>query len=310
MKINKTLLFSVVGILFAGSGWASVQSDIQSDADQIGKWFGQQVAHLTAFNAAANPQLPGDVHSLLGVEVGLSAGVTSSKLDTDAFHSLSLGQLKTSGFDLPSQVPMGMPLIHAKVGLPFSLDLGLKYGHINYNNTTNGAKSEVKNSVFGVEIRRRLIGEGVTGAVLPDVALSVGYDQSNGNVSRTEHYATGLGGGETLDANTTLKSDWTTGAVTARVVASKQFLFLTPYIGGGYSRLMGDANTTMNVVGTASSSGLVNVSSKSKSKADDDILHALGGLQFTFIPTLKLNLGGIYSKNDWGGTAGLVFSFR
>lgn len=305
MKINKTLLFSLMGFL-AGPVWATpLEDSILLDSQELAKWFSKEVAHATAFNAAANPQIPADVHNLLGLEVGFSAGASSTKVDTDGFNKLQLTELDQSGFDMPSDVVMAMPIVHAKVGLPFDLDVGVKYGYLSYDDTNKDAKSEVKNSVFGVEIRRRLMGEGATGVVLPDVALSLAYDQANGDVKRTERYAV-----ETLDASTTMKSEWQTGAVTARVVASKQLLIFTPYIGAGYSRLMGDADTTMDVVGTDSVDGAVNVTAKGSAKADDDVLQFLGGCEFTFFPLFKINVGGLYADKDWAATAGVRFSFR
>ncbi|MBK8575673.1 MAG: hypothetical protein IPN90_08350 [Elusimicrobia bacterium] len=308
MKINKTLLVSLMGFL-AGPVWAADPAVIQADSEVLAKWFSGEVAHATAFNAAANPQIPADVHNLLGVEVGLSAGMSSTNVDTDGFNNLPLTELDQSGFDMPSDVVMAMPIVHAKVGLPFDLDLGVKYGHLKYDDTNKDAKSEVENAVFGVEIRRRLMGEGATGVVLPDVALSLAYDQANGDVKRTEHYVGPVTGG-TLDASTTMKSEWQTGAVTARVVASKQLLIFTPYIGAGYSRLMGDAETTVDVVETGSSVGVGSVSSKGSAKADDDILQFLGGCEFTFFPLFKINVGGLYADKDWAATAGVRFSFR
>lgn len=303
MKMFKIASISII-FSFVGQGWAAI-SDIGPDAEKMAKWFSQEVAHATAFNAAANPQLPGEVHSLLGVEVGLSAGVSSTKVDKDGFNNLPLGQLETDGFDMPSDLMVGMPIVHGKVGLLWDLDLGLKFGRLSWDDTHKDAKSEIENTVWGVEIRRRLMGEGATGVVLPDVALSLAYDQSTGDVTRTEHYNDG-----TLNANTTLKSEWQTGAVTARVVASKQLVIFTPYIGAGYSRLMGDADTTMDVVGNASPGDAVNVSSKGSANADDDVLHFLGGVEFTFFPMLKINLGGLYADEDWAATAGLRFTFR
>ncbi len=300
MKMFKIVSMSIVFSLF-GQAWA----DVGADAKELAKWFSQEVAHATAFNAAANPQLPGEVHSLLGVEVGLSAGVSSTKVDKDGFNNLPLTELDTDGFDMPSDLMVGMPIVHGKVGLLWDLDLGLKFGRLSWDDTHKDAKSEIENTVWGVEIRRRLMGEGATGVVLPDVALSLAYDQSSGDVTRTEHYNDG-----SLDANTTLKSEWQTGAVTARVVASKQLLIFTPYIGAGYSRLMGDADTTMDVNEAGSSIGVGNVSSKSSAKADDDVLHFLGGVEFTFFPMLKINLGGLYADEDWAATAGLRFTFR
>ncbi|MBK8870819.1 MAG: hypothetical protein IPN19_07160 [Elusimicrobia bacterium] len=303
MKIIKIALISIVCSFF-GQVWADT-SDIGPDAEKLAQWFSQEVAHATAFNAAANPQLPGEVHSLLGVEVGLSAGVSSTKVDKDGFNNLPLEELETSGFDMPSDLMVGMPIVHGKVGLLWDLDLGIKYGRLSWDDTNKDAKSEIENTVWGVEIRRRLMGEGATGVVLPDVALSLAYDQSTGDVTRTEHYNDG-----SLDANTTLKSEWQTGAVTARVVASKQLLIFTPYIGAGYSRLMGDADTTMDVNEDGSSLGVGNVSSKSSAKADDDVFQILGGCEFTFFPMIKINVGGLYADKDWAATAGLRFSFR
>ena len=311
MKINKTLLFSMIGFFSFSPVWGTpLEDSIRNDSQVFGKWFGQEIGHITAVNAVAGPVMPGEVHSLLGVEVGLSAVASSSKVDLDSYKNLPWTELQPEGFDMPADIMMAMPMVHAKVGLPFSLDLGVKYGHIGYNNTDNGATSDVKNSVFGVEVRRRLMGEGVTGAVIPDVALSLAYDQANGDLSRTERYDTLLEGGGTLNADTTVKSEWKTGGVTARVVASKQILILTPYLGVGYSRLFGNTDTTINVVGASTTRGNVNVSEKSSVNADGDLTQLVGGVEFTFFPMMKVNLGGLYAKDDWSATLGLRFTFR
>lgn len=309
MKINKTLLFSFLGFFSLGTVWGADIAEIQSDAQQFGKWFSQELGHVTAVNALAGPQLPGEVHSLLGVEIGLSAIASSSKLDLDSYKNLSWNELQPEGFNIPSDVMVAMPMVHAKVGLPFSLDLGVKYGYAGYDNSENGAKSEVKNSVLGVEVRRRLMGEGVTGVVVPDVALTLAYDQARGDVKRTERYSGAINSGQ-LNADTTVKSEWKTGAVTARVVASKQILIMTPYLGLGYSRLFGNTDTTVDVVGTAITPGDVNVSEKSSANADGDLTQLVGGVEFTFFPMLKFNMGGLYAKDDWAATAGLRFTFR
>jgi hypothetical protein len=309
MKINKTLLFSFFCLISLGTVRGADITAIQSDAQQFGKWFSQELGHVTAVNALSGPQLPGDVHSMLGVEIGLSAVVSSSKLDLDSYKSLSWTELQPGGFHIPSDILVAMPMVHAKVGLPYSLDLGVKYGYARFDNSENGAKSEVKNSVIGVEVRRRLMGEGVTGAVLPDVALSLAYDQANGDVKRTERYSGPIRTGN-LEADTTLKSEWKTGAVTARVVASKQILIMTPYLGLGYSRIFGDTDTTVDVVGTALTPNDVNVSEKSSANAKGDLTQLVGGVEFTFFPTLKFNVGGLYAKDDWAATAGVRFTFR
>ena len=85
---------------------------------------------------------------------------------------------------------------------------------------------------------------------------------------------------------------------------------MTPYLGLGYSRLFGDTDTTIDVVGSSVETGNVNVSEKSSANADGDLTQLVGGVEFTFFPTLKFNLGGLYAKDDWGATAGLRFTFR
>lgn len=311
MKINKTVLFSVIGFLSTSPVWGTeLEDSIRNDSQVFGKWFSEEIGHITAVNALSGPTLPGEVHNLLGVEVGLSAVVSSSKVDLDSYKNLPWTELQPEGFDMPADIMMAIPMVHAKVGLPFSLDLGVKYGHIGFNNTDNGATSDVKNSVFGVEVRRRLMGEGVTGVVIPDVALSLAYDQASGDLSRTERYGTLLSEGDTLNADTTVKSEWNTGAVTARIVASKQILIMTPYLGLGYSRLFGDTDTQIDVVGASTTRGDVRVSEKSSANAEGDLTQLVGGVEFTFFPTLKFNLGGLYAKDDWGATAGLRFTFR
>jgi hypothetical protein len=41
------------------------------------------------------------------------------------------------------------------------------------------------------------------------------------------------------------------------------------------------------------------------------IVQLLGGVEFTFFPTLfKINVGGLYATDDWAATAGLRFTFR
>lgn len=309
MKINKTLLFSFVVFFSMGEAWGANIGSIQSDAQQLGKWFSETIGHITAVNALSGPQLPGEVHNLLGVEVGISAVASSSKLDQDSFKNLPWEELQPEGFTIPSDVIVAMPMAHVKVGLPFDLDLGVKYGTVGYDDSEDGAKSEVDNSVFGVELRRRLMGEGVTGVVIPDVALSLAFDQAMGDVKRTERYNGAISSGH-LDADSTVTSEWKTGAITARIVASKQILIMTPYMGIGYSRLFGDTDTTVEVVGTSVAPGDVNVSEKSAANADGDLAQLVGGVEFTFFPTLKFNVGGLYAKDDWAATAGLRFTFR
>ena len=74
----KFLRFSILAFLLTST--VAVRADVTSDAAALSRWFSEELANATAFNAAASPQLPGDVHSLLGVELGVYLAVSSSKL--------------------------------------------------------------------------------------------------------------------------------------------------------------------------------------------------------------------------------------
>jgi hypothetical protein len=134
--------------------------------------------------------------------------------------------------------------------------------------------------VFGVEIRRRLMGEGSDGWCYSRTwRLSLAYDQANGDVTRTEQYngAGVTGANSTRRASNVERPSGRPGPFHGRVVASKQVLILTPYIGAGYSRLMGDAehhgehHRNRFFAGTSEA-----CLRKSSAKADDDHRSALG----------------------------------
>ncbi len=311
MKMRTVGLLGIVSVMLGvGPLQAAVNDDLRNDAASIAGWFSEEIADITAFSAGGSLQGPADVRGLLGVEGGLSLGLTSTKLGVDQFHSLPFTRLNGAVTDIPASVITPLALIHAKVGLPGGFDLGLKFGGLNNKETEGDSESEYENHVLGVEARKRLLGGGLTGVALPDLALSVGYDQASGEVTRTERYNALITGGSTLNAATTWKSEWDTGAVTARVVASKTVLIVTPYVGVGYTKLMGDATTTVSIVGADSLAGAINETAQVKKKAEDDFVQLTGGAELTIFPLVKLNLGGLYAKDRWAATLGFRASFR
>ncbi|MBE0503457.1 MAG: hypothetical protein IBX46_04935 [Desulfuromonadales bacterium] len=109
--------------------------------------------------------------------------------------------------DVPSYLPV--PRVHVRKGLPFGIDLGASYSMV--------PSSNIK--VIGGEIQYAMMDGSMA---LPALALR-------------GHYST-LRGVDDLDLET----------YGADVVASKGFLFLTPYIGAGVMRT--DGEYTGNVV--------------------------------------------------------------
>ncbi|HOW28155.1 MAG TPA: hypothetical protein PK876_06610 [Elusimicrobiota bacterium] len=293
---------------------AAVQDDIRSDSALIGKWFGKQIGEAIAFNGASNPQLPGNVCKLLGAEVGVSGVVSVSQWDTDEFRKLPLSSFDNANKDvisLPKDIPLPSWVAHAKVGLPLGLDLGVKYGTFDMDKKTADSKSEFSNSVTGVEIRKRLIGgDGLSDAVIPDLALSVAYDMISGDVKRTEPYGAALLGGQTLTADTTWKSEWDVKTITARLVLSQKILIVTPFIGGGVTANSGDVETTVQTLGTVSTGGVVAESVKEKVKINNSNVHFLGGVEIALFPLVRLNVSGVTGGDHKAVSAGLRAQFR
>lgn len=291
------------------AGLPCLHADVGGDVGLIAHWFSQELANATAFNASAAPLWPGDVRSFLGVEVGLSATATSSQVDTGVFDALPLTEVSQGGIEVPGTVLLPVPVLHARVGLPWGLDLGMKYGATGFSQTNGGAETEVRQQVFGLEVRRRLMGEGPTGVLLPDISLGLAYDQAVGHAKRSQRYNAGIPSwvGSTA-ADTLCDSNWRTGALSVRAVAGKQLAILTPYVGLGYSHFLGDATTTVTFVDTANTAN--RASAESSADAAGDLVQVSGGLELAFFPTLKLNLGGLWSKGDYAASLGVRFSFR
>jgi hypothetical protein len=162
--------------------------------------------------------------------------VSSFELDVARYRALPLSALDNRGgeVNLPDRVPVPSALAHAKVGLLGGFDLGVKAGALNFKDETGDAETEYDSVVYGAELRKKLLGGGLTGAALPDVALSLSYDAASGEATRKERYNGALRSGGTLAADTVWKTEWNVSALTARAVASKTLLMITPYAGVGY----------------------------------------------------------------------------
>jgi hypothetical protein len=300
----------VVGILLMSA--SMVRADLASDSLQIGQWFSKEVGNLLAFQASSTHFLPGDTVGFPGVEVGVAGGVSAEKLDVNGFRGLSLSELNNKGslINMPASIPAPAGVLHAKVGLPGGWDVGVKGGGASFNVNSGDSKTKFKNNIFGAEIRKRLLGGGLSGAVLPDLSVSLGYDWAKGSLTRTEGYNGALLGGGTLDANTTMKSDWKVGAVTARAVVSKKFLIITPFAGVGVSRLGGTTNTTVGIDGTETPGPVnVNQSVTGSAKNNKTIGHALGGLELSPLPFCNIGVGGLIAKDFWAASLDLRVQF-
>ena len=297
----------LLGVLVFGRGL--VRADLTSDSAQIANWFSKEVGDLMAFQAASTHFLPGDTIGFPGVEVGVAGGVAAQKLDVSDFRALPFDTFENTQINLPKAIAAPLGPLHAKVGLPGGWDVGAKGGAASFDATSGGGKTKFTNKVFGVEVRKQLLGGGLTGVALPDLSVSVAYDRASGDLTRTQSYNAPLQNGQSLAADTSWKSNWKVGAVTARAVVSKKFFILTPFAGVGVSKMMGNTDTTVDINGTNSVTGPVAVSVKGSAKAKETVVHGLAGLELAPAPFFKINVSGLAAKDHWAASLGLRVQF-
>ncbi len=303
-------VFAVLGsvALVRGVG----RADIASDSLQSAQWFSKEIGQLMAFQASSTHFLPGDTVGFPGVEVGVAGGVSSAKLDVKGFRALPFNTFDNAGgqINLPQSIPVPGAVLHAKVGLPGGIDVGASFGNLNFNDKASDAKTKFKNSVFGVEVRKQILGGGLlTGVALPDLSVSVAYDGSNGEATRTENYNGPTIGGGSLNADTLWKAKWNVGAITARLVASKKIFIITPFVGVGVTKMMGSADTTVTNTVNSSSFGAVSGSVQGSAKPKETVTHGLAGVELTIFPLVRLNVSGLVAKDRWAGSVGLRVQF-
>jgi hypothetical protein len=309
--IKKTLFFWFLGIFLSiPSVQAGINEDIQSDSTRMAQWFSQEFGDAMAFNTSVGPLIPGNVPSTLGFVVGGAGGVSLTKLDLDTFRGLPLLRLDNKGDEiaLPDDLPVPSVLGHGKVGLPWGLDVGVKSGGFSFDKKVKDSSLDISNRVVGIEVRKKIIG----GAVFPFVSASLAFDSANGEITRKETYNGAITGG-TLNASTELKTKWDVGATTARVLASKKILIITPFVGVGVTKLRGKTDTTITNTGAAVVSGVpVTVSHTTVGSADSDetLTHGLLGMEISLFPFVRLHLAGLVAKENRAASIGLRVQFR
>lgn len=306
-KIDFYGVFAALGLSLSFSSPA--MADLASDSQKSAQWFSQELGDLLAFQAASTHFLPGDTVGFPGVEAGIAGGVTAMKLDEDGYRTLSFDTLDSNEADLPSAIGAPSGVLHVKAGLPWGLDIGLKGGTARVDADEGDAKIELTNKIFGIEVRKRLLGGGLTGAALPDLSLSLAMDSASGDITRTERYDAGVQSGGNLVADTTWKSEWDLKAVTLRAVISKKVIFLTPFAGVGITKTSGDTETTVTIDEVGGNAGLGDVSSRGTAETDEKTGHLIAGLEVAPLPFCRLNLSGLVAKEKFAVSLGLRVQF-
>ena len=299
---------------------SQVTTQLASDSTLLSGWMTSNLKYVIPFNSTAGNVVPSQL-KIFGFEVGVEGVVSSTKLDVDGLHALPTTLVNTQSIDTFSRLPFPMVLAHAKIGLPFGFDGGLRLGGIPSTNENSGSsKGSIKNKVVGLDLRKKIIDEGM----LKPFGLTVGlsYTHADGSLDITNSYnslsttyqghTVSVTGGESTE-----HADWNTNSVGLQAILDKKILFLTPYVGASVNHNSGNINNSITTTGTPVVDGTpdptdtvsaVGSSSDSANKWD---LRGLAGLEFTILPFIKLGLGGEFAgAKNVAGSLGLRVQFR
>lgn len=323
MKTQKYFAVACIASLLAPSAEAAVPTNIteavqfiQDDSVLLSRWISGEFKRAIPFNSTSGNVVPSQL-KLFGFDLGLSAVVSATKMDNDALHALGTSVVDTQQIDTFTRLPIPMLLGHAKIGLPFGLDAGVRIGGIPSTESDEGdTHMEVSNTVFGLDVRKKLIEEGITRPF--GLTLGVNYTHAKGHVTASTPYSPNLGSDVTLSADTrgSARADWKTDSVGVQAIMNKKIAFINPYLGASVNKNFGDVTTTITNSGTATyvpgaASQAFSTSGSATEKADDVDIRGLLGLEFTFLPFMKLGLHGeLANQGKMAGSIGLRIQFR
>jgi hypothetical protein len=306
---------------------AKVNTQLSTDSTLVSGWLSDQFRYAIPFNSTSGNVVPSQL-KLFGFEVGVEGVVSGTKLDTDGLHRLNTTLIDSKSLDTFSRLPIPMVLGHAKIGLPFGIDAGVRLGGIPKTDENHGnTKSSVKNKVFGLDLRKKIIEEGITRPFGLTVGLN--YTHADGSVDVTNTYDSlqttvvdNNGGSHTVavtNGQTAEHADWKTNSIGLQAILDKKIVFVTPYIGASINRNSGHVSNSILTTGTPVIDGTtdndpndaLNGNGSSRSNVNKWDARALIGVEFSILPFLRLGLQGEYagSKNQ-AAALGLRFQFR
>lgn len=296
---------------------AEARAQITADSSLLSQWISDQFKTAVPFNSTAGNIVPSQI-KIFGIEVGVNAVVSGSKMDNDGLHALPTQVVNTNEIDTMDRLPFPMILGHAKVGLPFGMDAGIRIGGIPSTDRDEGdTHMEVSNKVFGIDVRKSLIEEGITRPF--GLTLGLNYTHAKGHIMVSTPYTPEVGSQVTLsDARGTGRSDWDTNSVGVQAVLNKKIAFVNPYIGASVNKNFGDVDTSIINTGSVTAVGgnpIAPESIDTIGTGHADVksvdLRGLAGVEFSLLPFVRLGIGGeIASQGNLTGNLGLRIQFR
>lgn len=334
MKLERFVAVVCIASMSLGSAQAFTYTNINtavaqvsSDSTLISGWINDQFRKSAAFNSTSGDVVPSQL-KIFGVEVGVEGVVSDSKLDVDSFHNLGTQLIDTNQIKMYDRLPFPSVIAHAKIGLPFGLDGGIRVGGIPAKSMNNGSTQfDVQNSIFGIDLRKKLIDEGMMKPF--GLTLGLNYTHAKGHIDVDTPYNTTASnvtvGGQTFtpsfNATGDERTDWDTNSVGAQLILNKKILILNPYIGVSANHNSGSITSSINNVGNLTltdPNGILPTQTQALSAGggasgspNNWDLRGLAGIEISILPFVKLGIEGEVANEDrLAGSIGLRAQFR
>ncbi|MFH1379660.1 MAG: hypothetical protein ABII23_05225 [bacterium] len=333
-----TWIYLLVCISFSALYAGEIAEDIElaeaellSDYNLIGNWVNQELTEGLAYNAGSGNLFPAEVIEFPGFEFGFTGGSTIWSIDTAAFKALNLNTLDTSSstnekINMKNKIGMFNSIGHIKAALPwFRTDVGARFGEFTFEDDTGDADIEINNVIWGVEVRKRLLGGAWTNIFFPDISLNVSFDSANGKITRQETYSDllpektydGTSYKQEINVVNSWETTWNVHNIGVKGIISKDLWFFVPFLGLGINKHMGTTKTEIRTAGILSIeepvfpsfSKTLDIVSQQKKDADDTSLSFFLGLELKIL-AVRLGLSSEFSGNYASYHAGLRFQFR
>jgi hypothetical protein len=334
MKLHKSLtvlcVCSMMGSIvqaapFTFTNTTDAINQVSKDSTLLSGWINDQFKDAAAFNSTAGDVVPSQL-KIFGIEFGVEGVATASKVDVDGLHNLGTELIDTTKIKMYDRMPFPSVLGHAKIGLPFGLDAGIRIGGIPSKSLDNGdTHFDIANSIFGLDVRKKIIEEGMTRPF--GLTMGLNYTHAKGHIDVDTPYTANMGnvlvGGQTytpsFNATGNERTDWDTNSVGVQAILNKKILILNPYIGAAANHNSGTVSSSINNVGNLilTEPGLptltqaLTAGGSASASPDNWDLRALAGLEITILPFVKLGINGeLANEGRYGGDIGLRIQFR
>jgi len=302
------------------------RTQLRADSVILSGWLADQFKFAIPFNSTMGGALAPSQLKIFGFEVGIAAGVSGTEVDVDGLRRLNTSLINSNDIDSVDTLPFPSVIGHAKIGLPFGIDAGVRIGGIPEKEVDEGDTTvKLENKIIGFDLRKKIIEEGATKPF--GLTLGLSYTHAQGDITATSQYTESTVGTVSTGGNTyttdlvatgTNTMEWDTNSWGLSAILNKKILFFNPYLGASATRNFGSVTNSLTNAGTVTLTNAgdsvarpyseTGAASRDANKWD---VRALLGAEFSILPFLKLGLHGEYagSKNI-AGLIGLRGQFR